>query len=313
MSKVPCGGFKLDENFFGMNENDELSLLGGGGTEGQLLGKTADGAAWVDPPQSGVQPDWNQNDETQPDYVKNRPFWREKTKELLFPYITEPIEVTTVDNGSGFFSARGDFDVAPSVTNYVVFDGVEYTCEPYYSVEGGGLAIGSLDFKDYPFFIASKTIATKTAGNHTVLQYCDVYTVQTDYVPHLSINTRKTKDRKPYLVMEDVEKIKVAFEKGVPIALYTLYGNGRFPTRVYDVSNDYIFASGFGSFAPNNIMEQAEFVFSVSDGSLHDYSVSYSGSIVENSTIYPLMYIGNKRYKITVGSSGTLTATEVTT
>lgn len=30
MSKVPCGGFKLDENFFGMNENDELSLVGGG-------------------------------------------------------------------------------------------------------------------------------------------------------------------------------------------------------------------------------------------------------------------------------------------
>lgn len=31
MSKVPCGGFKLDENFLGMNENDELSLVGGGG------------------------------------------------------------------------------------------------------------------------------------------------------------------------------------------------------------------------------------------------------------------------------------------
>lgn len=30
MSKVPCGGFKLDENFLGMNENDELSLTGGG-------------------------------------------------------------------------------------------------------------------------------------------------------------------------------------------------------------------------------------------------------------------------------------------
>lgn len=29
MSKVPCGGFKLDENFLGMNENDELSLIGG--------------------------------------------------------------------------------------------------------------------------------------------------------------------------------------------------------------------------------------------------------------------------------------------
>ena len=30
MSKVPCGGFKLDNNFLGMNENDELSLTGGG-------------------------------------------------------------------------------------------------------------------------------------------------------------------------------------------------------------------------------------------------------------------------------------------
>ena len=29
MNKVPCGGFKLDNNFLGMNENDELSLVGG--------------------------------------------------------------------------------------------------------------------------------------------------------------------------------------------------------------------------------------------------------------------------------------------
>ena len=31
MSNVPCGGFKLDENFLSMNENDELSLVGGSG------------------------------------------------------------------------------------------------------------------------------------------------------------------------------------------------------------------------------------------------------------------------------------------
>lgn len=286
MSKVPCGGFELDESL-ALN-NGKLGLAPGAG---------------------GAQADWNQNDETQPDYVKNRPFWREKTKELLFPYITEPIEVTTEDDGSGSFFASGDFGVAPGVTNYVVFDGVEYTCEPYYSEEDRSLAIGSLDFNDYPFFIINHTIVTKTAGNHTVLQYYDVYTIQTDYVPHLVIRTRKTKDGKPYLEMADVEKIKVAFEKGVPIALNTTYGSQGFNTRVYNVSNDYIFASGFSSSAPNNIMEQAEFIFSVSDGSLYKYSVSYSGSIVENSTVYPLMYIGNKRYKITVGDSGTLTAT----
>lgn len=30
MNKISCGGFKLDNNFLGMNENDELSLVVGG-------------------------------------------------------------------------------------------------------------------------------------------------------------------------------------------------------------------------------------------------------------------------------------------
>ena len=51
MSKVPCGGFKLDENFLGMNENDELSLVGGGGEFNlpyQQLVTDGDGkAAWA--------------------------------------------------------------------------------------------------------------------------------------------------------------------------------------------------------------------------------------------------------------------------
>ena len=50
-SKVPCGGFKLDENFLGMNENDELSLVGGSG-EGkayqQLVTDGTGKATWED-------------------------------------------------------------------------------------------------------------------------------------------------------------------------------------------------------------------------------------------------------------------------
>lgn len=288
--KVPCGGFMLGEGLVLSEDGKTLNVSGGGG---------------------GVQPDWNQNDSAAADYVKNRPFWREKTKELLFPYITEPIEVTTEDNGSGFFLARGDFGVAPGVTNYVVFDGVEYMCEPRYDETEGVAVIGSLDFSNYPFYITRSMIATKTAGNHTVLQYYDAYTIQTDYVPHLVIRTLRKEDGKPYLAMADVEKIKVAFEKGVPIALDTIYGNDVFYTRVYNVSNNYIFASGFCRSSYSDIMKQAEFAFLAGDGSLGTYSVSYSGSIVENSDTYPLMYINNRRYKITVGSSGTLTATEV--
>lgn len=50
MSKVPCGGFKLDENFLGINENDELSLTGG--SEGKayqyLVTDGEGGVKWED-------------------------------------------------------------------------------------------------------------------------------------------------------------------------------------------------------------------------------------------------------------------------
>ena len=51
MTKIPCGGFKLDNNFLGMNENDELSLVGGGseGKAYQYLVTDGDGnAKWED-------------------------------------------------------------------------------------------------------------------------------------------------------------------------------------------------------------------------------------------------------------------------
>lgn len=51
MTKVPCGGFKLDENFLSMNENDELSLTGKGseGKAYQYLVTDGDGnTKWED-------------------------------------------------------------------------------------------------------------------------------------------------------------------------------------------------------------------------------------------------------------------------
>ena len=50
-----------------------------GGTAGPGLSKTEDGTAWTDPPSGGVQPDWNQNDPTAADYIKNRTHYDEQT------------------------------------------------------------------------------------------------------------------------------------------------------------------------------------------------------------------------------------------
>ena len=210
-----------------------------------------------------------------------------------------------------FFAATVELlGLAPDVTNYVVFDGVEYTCEPYY-IEDGTMVIGSLDFSDYPFLISYGVIATKTAGNHTVLQYYDAYTVQTNYAPHLAIQTLKTADGMPYLAMEDVEKIKAAFGNGVPIIFNTIVHNLGVAMRVNQVTDSFIYTSGFRS-DNSRVIEQEELIFSVSDGSLYASKTSLLGSIITNGAYYPVMFIGNKYYKITVDASGTLTATEVT-
>lgn len=51
-NKIPCGGFKLDNNFLGINENDELSLTGGSEGEGkayqQLVTDGTGTANWED-------------------------------------------------------------------------------------------------------------------------------------------------------------------------------------------------------------------------------------------------------------------------
>ena len=97
-----------------------------GGTVGQLLGKTETGTAWIDPPQSGVQPDWNQNDSTALDYVKNRPFY-------------EAEQIVTVENVSdALIEGFPIFAVGDTVT--VIVDGVEHSLVAY--DDGGYVTIG---------------------------------------------------------------------------------------------------------------------------------------------------------------------------
>ena len=111
--------------------------------------------------------------------------------------------------------------------------------------------------------------------------------------------------------MDDVEKIKIAYWNGVPIMLNIVYGNYGTVMRVDLVSDSFIYASGFGS-KSHGVMEHIESLFYVSNGKLYESNVSHLGSIKESDISFPVMYIGNRYYKITVDASGTLTATEVT-
>ena len=101
-----------------------------GGTTGQVLVKKSDADrdfAWED--QSGgeqVNPDWNQNDETAPDFVKNRPFYTGD------PVITELIPEQTVafsvSGSAGQALSPVNVDLVEGQTYQVVFDGQQYNC-----------------------------------------------------------------------------------------------------------------------------------------------------------------------------------------
>lgn len=78
-------------------------------------------------PQNSVQPDWNQNNDTQPDYIKNRPF-----------YTVDPVETVLVEEsvvafeyvGEGLYAGYFELTFVPIIgeTYKVYWDGTTYEC-----------------------------------------------------------------------------------------------------------------------------------------------------------------------------------------
>ena len=88
----------------------------------------------------GVQPDWKQNDDTQPDYIKNRPF-----------YTGDPVETVLVEESTVSFAAEdggymgqleSTFSATVGETYKVSWDGTTYECD---CIDfNGNIAIGNL-------------------------------------------------------------------------------------------------------------------------------------------------------------------------
>ena len=77
-------------------------------------------------PDTDVQPDWNQNDVSAPDYVKNRPFYAEDPVETVL------LEERVVGFANGCSSQSFVFTVSSEDINHikVTWDGTEYICIP---------------------------------------------------------------------------------------------------------------------------------------------------------------------------------------
>ena len=73
----------------------------------------------------GVQPDWNQNDDTQPDYVKNRPFYTGNPVETV---LVEESTVSFAAGRHGLYMAQfeSQFEATVGETYKVSWDGAVY-------------------------------------------------------------------------------------------------------------------------------------------------------------------------------------------
>ena len=105
--KIPCGGFKLDEKSFSLDVNGVLSVSGSSG--------------------GSVQPDWNQNDSTAADYVKNRPFY---TGDPVETVLVEESTVSFAEDDSGIYTGglESTFSATVGETYKVSWDGTTYEC-----------------------------------------------------------------------------------------------------------------------------------------------------------------------------------------
>ena len=121
----------------------------------------------------GAQPDWNQNDSTAADYVKNRPF-----------YTSDPVETVLVEETTVTFAASGSkyrgklestFSATVGETYKVSWDGTTYECACVefssrtvignLSIMGGGSDTGE------PFIITVNNgviLTPDTASSHTI-------------------------------------------------------------------------------------------------------------------------------------------------
>ena len=136
MSKVPCGGFKLDNNFLGMNENDELSLTGGGeGKAYQYVVTDGEGnVKWEDRlAYDGVGLTEELNGTFTGSLYTSSGIY-EATKPYFNKYFTRGRKYTVSFNGETYkCESKGPFAPYGGIGNLSVDDkGEEDTGEPFY-------------------------------------------------------------------------------------------------------------------------------------------------------------------------------------
>ena len=239
--------------------------------------------------QSGVQPDWNQNDSTAADYVKNRPIYEKDG--IVLP------EQSFNFTSQGVVLAQFEDSFVESTEYKVTFDGTEYTC----ICENG--IIGDIRFKKYPFVIMADFGVlfgvAATASTHTLgLSGKTIHTLSERFLPH---STAKTMEINFGATEDELVAANKHFKSGGVLYL---------ATRLVNYITGSLDSAGMTFWT-----QQLNATFMrLSDGSItHNSTYALTEPPIDGvAPQYIYLTSGTKTFEITVDDSGTLTATEIT-
>lgn len=286
-------------------------------TDKQEIAKTA--AGLVDVP--SVQPDWNQNDSTQPDYVKNRPFYTGNPVETV---LVEESTVPFSDSGGLYFAQfPSTFAATVGETYKVYWDGSNYECT---CVDlNGNSAIGNLSIMGIgsdtgePFIMAVNNgveiqiVSADTSASHTfsISGFVpEVVKIDKKYLPEIGL-LKEIKLNTAYADIVDIISAQsLPFIKlGDNYAYAILYLSG---IRVNTNKDTFMFSS-------EPILDNSgRCVFFTTYVNVNDeWGGIESNFMAKVDSESKALYLNSstlrstKKFKITVDDSGTITATEV--
>lgn len=224
MTKVPCGGFELDESL-ALN-NGKLGLAPGAGGGGLPSGGT---------PYQQLVTDGSGNT-----------VWEDRLAYETDPVLTEivPEETVTFANEDGVMGAvwPPTFNAVVGQTYIVKFDGTEYKCSCIrFGSEGGPLVLGNLSIPGFgndtgePFVIIYSghwaTFSSGSATEHTISiseKQVSISKIDEKYLPTATniipgiakIQVRNLDTTKSYST-EEIEEIYQSVKSGTAICLIT--------------------------------------------------------------------------------------------
>lgn len=280
----------------------------------------------------GVQPDWNQNDSTQPDYVKNRPFY---TSDYVETVLVEESTVSFANAPGGYTGQlESTFEATVGETYKVSWDGTTYECacvnfnnNPVIgnlSVAGAGSDTGE------PFLIVVnpggriKIGTADTSASHTISisGYAEsVVKIDQKYLPVASKTEPGIISITPLsnYILQQVQN-EYFSEINTQVSGYgyadtikeyanknnscSIFSSGKFGGAVlscYDTANKHI------TFVLSGKKNIECWKFSQGSTTMERlWGISEDGVVISSSTPD-----STKKFRITVDDSGTITATEV--